>query len=185
MRWSSFLFVCSVSFACGDRLFPGGLVPERPERHRHLATFQRRWLLDLAEILHRIDEPSQDALAVLGTFTFPPAEAHGHLDLVAVRQPFGGAPGLHVEVVLGDAGSETCLLDDGPGLILPGFTLAYGLLVLVLAVVHDLADGWLGGGSDLYEIHLQLLGQPQRFGQFLHPVCEPSGATTRTSGARM
>ena len=36
-------------------------------------------------------------------------------------------------------------------------------------VVHDLAHGRLGGRSDLDEVHVQLLGQPQGLGQFLHP----------------
>ena len=50
-------------------------------------------------------------------------------------------------------------------LIFSGFLLALGLLETVLAVVHDLADRWVGTRSDLHEVEVLPLGDLQRSGR--------------------
>src|SRR5206468_10318312 len=47
-------------------------------------------------------------------------------------------------------------------LLLPGLLLANVPLVLVLAVVHDPADGGLGQRSDLHEIEVQVSSPAER-----------------------
>ena len=48
-------------------------------------------------------------------------------------------------------------------LLLPGFSFAFSLLILVLAVIHDLAHGRRRSGSDLNEVKPLLPSKLQRF----------------------
>lgn len=53
-----------------------------------------------------------------------------------------------------DLGTELHLLDLDTLLVLAGGLLLDGLLVLVLAVIHHLADGRIGIGGDLNEVEV-------------------------------
>ena len=65
-------------------------------------------------------------------------------------------------VVLGDLGPELDLADVDLRLVLLGLLDLLGLLVLVLRVVQDAADGRLGLGGDLDEVELLALRVAQR-----------------------
>jgi len=71
--------------------------------------------------------------------------------------------------VLVDLGSELHLLDDDVRGLLSRLLAPLLLLVLVPAVVHDPAHGWIGVRRDLDEIELFLSGDRERLRQRLDP----------------
>ena len=80
---------------------------------------------------------------------FPPSRKRTHVALLGL-------------VVMGvDLRAELLLLDHRELLVAAGLPGLLRALVLELAVVHELADRGAGGGSDLDEVELGLLRQPQ------------------------
>src|SRR6185503_5187274 len=79
-------------------------------------------------------------------------------------------------VVPVDLRAELHFLDDDVRGLALRFLAALVLLVLVLAVVHDLGHGRIGLGGDLNEVEPLLPGDLQRFGQRLHAVLRTVGA---------
>jgi hypothetical protein len=90
------------------------------------------------------------------------AEHDRDLDLVPLAEEPHDVTLLGLVVVLVDLGAELHLLDDRVGLVAAGFTGLLGVLVLELAVVHELADRGSAHRGDLDEVEVRLLGQAQR-----------------------
>jgi hypothetical protein len=103
-------------------------------------------------------------------------EAQAGLDLVAVAEEADSLVLLGLVVVLVDGDRELDLLDDNDLLLLARCAVALVLLVEVLTVVLDLADGRNGVGRDLDQVERLLAGTPS---------CSPSSSMTRTSRARI
>jgi len=97
------------------------------------------------------------------------AEAHGHLDLVALLDELDHRAHLDVVVVLVDAGAQLDLLDLDDLLLLARLVLLLLLLVLELAVVEDLADRGRGGGGNLDQVEAGFGGLFQGFAKRDHP----------------
>jgi len=72
-------------------------------------------------------------------------------------------------VVRVDLRPKLDLFDDCLGLVLAGFSGLERGLVLELAVVHELADRWPGGGRHLDQVEVGLLCQPERIIQSNDP----------------
>jgi hypothetical protein len=87
------------------------------------------------------------------------AEQDHCFDLVTGLQEAFGALALRLVVVLVDLETKTHLFEDRVRLVAPGLFRLLRRLVLVLAEVHDLRDGWLGVGSNLNQIQVGLAGQ--------------------------
>ena len=84
------------------------------------------------------------------------AKTYGHFKLIARLQEFYGIFKLCVKVVRINANREPDLFDFDDFLILPGFFLAFRLLKLKLAIIHNLADRGLGLRSNFYQIEVLL-----------------------------
>ena len=87
------------------------------------------------------------------------AEHDGDLDLVALGEEAKHVTLLGLVVARIDLGAELHLLDLDLGLVLARLLGLDRLLVLVLAVIHDAANGRLGIGSDLDQIETLILGK--------------------------
>jgi hypothetical protein len=72
-------------------------------------------------------------------------------------------PHFRFQIVITGLWPDLDLFDLKRGLLLFGFLLFFGLLVLEPAVVHDLTDRWFRVGRNLYEIEAMIIG----FGQGL------------------
>src|SRR5690606_41089752 len=93
----------------------------------------------------------------------PSAEHHGRLDLVALLKEAARVADLELEVVLVDAGPELDFLDLDLVLLLPRLAGLAGLLVLVLAVVHDPDHRRPRVRRHLHQIETLALGDGERF----------------------
>ena len=118
--------------------------------------YKPRLLLDHGEIADLLDDVVEHFLAVLGMRHLSSAEHDRDLDLVALLQKPLDVPRLELEIVFLDVRPHLDLFHLRDVLLALGFTIGFGLLVLVPAVVHDPADGRPRVGRDLYEIHALL-----------------------------
>ena len=91
-------------------------------------------------------------------------EAQRDLGLVALFQEPAQITQLDLVIAFVGAGTELDFLDLDDLLLELGFVLPLLLLVLELAVVHQTADRGLGVGRDFHQIHVALLGKPERVG---------------------
>src|SRR5690606_2473050 len=154
----------------------------RGEHHRHVAALHRRSLLHDRLVAERLDQALQQFEPELGPLLFASPEADGDLDLVAVGEELLGPAAADVEVVLSDPDLHPDLLHLGPRLLLARFAVSYGLLVLVLAVVHQATDRGVGVGRRLAEAQAELFGEPQGSGQLLPPDLFPVGGNPPSLG---
>ena len=97
----------------------------------------------------------------LGATLLTSAEHDRDLDLVAGLEEADDVALLGLVVVLVDLGAKLHLFDDGVSLVLAGLTVLHRRLVLELAVVHELGDRRARHRSNLDEIEVGLLGEPQ------------------------
>src|SRR5690606_34514181 len=90
-----------------------------------------------------------------------PAEAQGHLDLVAILDEPDDVAKLDLVVTLVGPGAELHLLDLDDLLLRPRLVRSLLFLVLELAVVHDPADRRIGVRRDLHQVQTGFLGHAQ------------------------
>ena len=88
-----------------------------------------------------------------------PAETDAHLHLVAALQELDGVLRLGLNVVFLDGGGKLHLFHRDGLLVFAHLALAFGLLIAMLVVVHQLAYRRLGIGHDLDQIQLRLFRQ--------------------------
>src|SRR3954453_6539532 len=157
LAWSDWLRLV-LSFSSAVLLL---LLAMRGHHHDHVAPVLLGLELDVAELLHVLREPLQQAEPELGARLLTAAEHDRDLDLVARFQEPHYVTLLGLVVVRVDLRPELHLLDDRVHLVTACLTGLLRGLVLVLAVVHELADRWPGGGCDLDEVEVGLLGQSQ------------------------
>src|SRR5262245_34257999 len=125
----------------------------RRQDHDHLAAFEFRLLLDLRYwadiILHTVKQFGAQLLVR----HFAAAKTQGDFDLVAVLEEALHRAHFHLIIVVIDHRTEFDLLDLDDFLLFAGFRRLLLRLVLVLAIVQDLAD-WrrrVGGDFDQVE----------------------------------
>jgi len=106
----------------------------------------------------------EDLLAQLRMEDLPTPEHDGDLDLVTLLEKLGHLPGLGVEVARTDLGPVLHLLDPYMDRFTPRLLGPLGRIELELPVVHDAAHRWVGPGSDLDEVQVQLPGDGQGLG---------------------
>ena len=102
---------------------------------------------------------SENGQPLLGVGHLATAEHDGDLDLVALTEETKHVTLLGLVVARIDLGAELHLLDLDLGLVLARLLGLDRLLVLVLAVIHDAANGRIGVGSDLYQIETLVFGK--------------------------
>ena len=141
-------------------LAAGGLTGT--EQHRHVAPLLLGIGLDATDVLHRLRHPVEDPTSQLGVLHLPATEHDRHLHLAAVTQELLDLPGLGVEVSGTDLGPVLHLLDQDVCGLLAGFLGPLGLLVLVLPVVHDPTDRWIGLVGHLHEVEVEVMGHCDR-----------------------
>src|SRR5690625_1131517 len=129
--------------------------------HGHLATFHAGDLLDLGGISHLLAHAVQKGQSQFLVRHLAPAEMHGDLHLVALRQEPVHRAHLDLIVMGVDVRAHLALLDINGLLPFPGFVGTLLLLVLVFAEVHDLADGRLCGRLNFDEVEADFLGALQ------------------------
>jgi hypothetical protein len=95
---------------------------------------------------------------------FTAAEAQRDLGLVAFFQEALEIAQLDLVIAFVGRGTELDFLDLDDLLLGTGLGLTLLFLVLELAVVHQAADGRFGIGRDFHQIHVILLGKPERVG---------------------
>ena len=118
--------------------------------------------LDAGQIGGRLDHAVEHVLAGLRVGDLAAAEHHGEAHLVARLEEAPDMLHLEVHVVALGLGAELDLFDLDRRRVLAGLLLLLGLLVLVLAVIHDPAHRREGARRDLDEIQALLLGDPDR-----------------------
>src|SRR5665811_2425197 len=136
-----------------------GLPAGRGEHHEHVASvLLRRGRHDgvfsdvFGELLEQVE-------AELRLRLLAPTEHDGDLHLVTALEEAGDVALLGVVVVSIDLRPELHLFDHGVRLIAPRLTGLLGVLVLPLAVVHELAHRRPVARGDLHEVEVGLLSK--------------------------
>src|ERR1700746_3661111 len=112
----------------------------RAEQHHHVASVLERLRLDLPDLLDVVGEAEEQVAAPLRGGLLPAPEHDRDLHLRALVEESLDVSLLGVVVVDADLRPELDLLDRDLALMLAGLFRLLFLLVLVLAVVHDLRD---------------------------------------------
>ena len=128
----------------------------------HVAALLLRVLLDDTVGDDVVGQPLEQVEPELRAGLLPAPEHDGDLHLVTAAEEADDVTLLGLVVVLVDLGTELHLLDDGVGLVASGLAGLLGVLVLELAVVHELADGRARGRRDLDEVEIVLAGELHR-----------------------
>jgi len=141
-----------------------GLLLVRAEHHDHVAAVLLGRRLDEAQLRHVLGQALQQPVAQLGAVLLAAAEHDRDLDLVAGAKEPHDVTLLGLVVVRVDLGTKLHLLDDDVRLVPPRLTGLLGVLVLELAVVHELADRRTRHGRDLDQVEVRLLRKAKRIG---------------------
>ena len=115
-----------------------------PKDHGHIATILLGAGLNNANFSDVIGQTLQEAETQLRTRLLTATEHNGHLDLGSLLEEANYVTLLGLIIVIIDLRAELLFLNHGLLLVLTGFASLLSLLVLELAVVHDLAHGRLG-----------------------------------------
>src|SRR5665647_3573685 len=136
-----------------------GLPACRGDHHDHVASVLLRRGLDDAVLADVLGELLEQVEAELRLRLLTPTEHDGDLDLVAALEEAGDMALLGVVVVSIDLRPELHLFDHGVRLVAPRLTGLLGVLVLPLAVVHELAHRRPVPRGDLHKVEVGLLGK--------------------------
>lgn len=133
----------------------------RGEEHEHEPPFELGVLFHVGDFGAALRELDEQLFTDVGVGHFAAAEADGDLDPVALLQELAGALHFGVEVVGVDAGGHANLFDLYNALVFTVFLVLLHLIEAEFAVVHDLADGRIGGRRDLDQIQILFSSQIQ------------------------
>jgi hypothetical protein len=112
----------------------------RRQYHHHLTAFEAGLLLYFGDFQRVVLDAIEQLITKLLVRHLAPAEAQGHLDLIAVlEEPLHGSH-FHVVVVIVDHWAELDLLHLDDLLLLASLSRLLLRLVFVFAVVEDLAN---------------------------------------------
>src|SRR6266508_18384 len=128
------------------------------EHGDHVAAVLPGRAVDLGNLGDVGRQPLEQAPAELRVGHLPSAEHDRDLDLVALLEEPLDVALLGLVVVRVDLGPHLHFLEHHEALLAPGLLGLDGLLVLVLRVVHQLADRRLGERCDLDEVEVELVG---------------------------
>src|SRR5699024_2146899 len=141
------------------RLRPGLGATVGRHDHGHVAAVLLGAGLDVPGLGDVVRQSLEEPEPELGPRLLTATEHDRHLDLGALLQETDDVPLLGLVVMRVDLGPELLLLDHGLLLVLPGLALFLRLLVLELAVVHDLGDRRARVRRDLDQVQVGLQGQ--------------------------
>src|SRR6266511_69809 len=133
----------------------------RREHRDHVPPVLAGRAVHLGELADVGGQPLQQAPPELGVGHLAAPEHDGDLDLVALAQEAFDVALLGGVVVLVDLGPHLHFLEDDQALLAPALLGLDGLLVLVLRVVHQLADRRPRHRRDLDQVEVELVGHPQ------------------------
>src|SRR5581483_9471698 len=118
---------------------------------------RRAWHhLDPPEVPDPFGHVVEDPPAKFGMLCLPEPEHDRHLHLVTLAEELLDLAGLRVEVAVPDLAPVLHFLARNVGALAAGVTLALGLLVLPLAVVHDPADRGVRLSRHLDEVEVEV-----------------------------
>lgn len=146
-------------------LRPLGLV--WTEDHGHIATIEPWIGLDLCEIIDPLSNVIENFPPELGMGYFPASEHDGDLDLVSLTEEPLDLTGLGLEIAARNLRAVLHLFDGYLTGLFPGFFGSLSRLVLVLAVIHDAADGRMCLIGDLDQVEFEFTGEVESFGKGL------------------
>jgi len=137
-------------------------LTKRAQYHHHVPSFKNWWALNLGDVFQVLDDPFQNLLAQLGVRHFAPPVHDYDFDLVAVLQEPFHVVYLELVIVLAYLGTHLDFFDMRHMLVFLGNSGALGLLILVLAVVHDATYGRVRVWSYLHQIKFGSAGKSER-----------------------
>src|SRR5215211_1745546 len=139
-----------------------GLLLKWTENHQHVPTVLLRGRLDEPVLVDVGSQLLQKVIAQLGSGLLTSSEHDRDLDLVARFEEADDVTLLGLVVVGVDLGPKLHFLDHCVGLMTSALACLLGVLVLELAVVHELGDWRSCHRRDLYQIQLGLSRKTQR-----------------------
>lgn len=155
-------FLSGSLFRLRRRLLVQVLAARGTQDHGHRATIHGRMLLDLSDFTKKIRDPLHDVATDVGVNDFPSTEHHSDLDLVAFTEEPLDSLNLDIEVMSVRFWAELDLFDLDRLLLLLGLVRPLLLIVLELAIVHDLADRRICVGRNLYQIEAGIICHDHR-----------------------
>src|SRR5690606_33447262 len=133
----------------------------RGRHHRHGPAVPFGGGLDGAVLGDIVAQALQQPVPQLGAGLLAATEHDRHLDLRSRFEEPGHVPLLGLATGRVDLRSQLLFLDDGLLLVLARLARLLGRLVLVLAVVHDLADRRPGVGGDFDKVEIGFRGDAE------------------------
>ncbi|CFE47876.1 Uncharacterised protein [Mycobacterium tuberculosis] len=130
----------------------------RCQHHRHVASVLLGGRLDESVIGDVRTQPLQQSIAQLRPRLLTSTEHNGDLDLRSRLQEADDVTLFGLVIVIVNLWSQLLFFDDGLLLVSAGFARLLRGLVLVLAVVHDLADRRSGIGSNFDKVEICVRG---------------------------
>lgn len=124
----------------------------RSKNHNHVPSFQLCRLFNDAELGAGGSKTLHNLLSQFGMLNLTAAETQGNLYLISATEETARVVLLGLKIVLLNANTELNFLDGNDLLILPCVLFPFCLLKAVLAVIHNLTDGGICLGRNLYKI---------------------------------
>ena len=137
---------------------PSSLSMPWGQDHDHVPALQPGWLLDRGYLFQRLGKAIQLHPPAIEMDHLSTSEHHRHFRLVPFFQESLGVPRLELEIVILGLGPKLDLLDQNDRLLLLGLARLLALLVSILPIIHDPADGRLGLRRHLNQIEPEALG---------------------------
>ena len=133
-----------------------------PKNHGHVATILLGARLHDANLCDVISQTLQQTETELRARLLATTEHDGYLYLGTLLQEAHHVALFGLVIVIINLRTELLFLHHGLLLVLTSFAGLLGLLVLELAVVHDLCYGRLGVRCNLYKVEVSFIGQLSR-----------------------
>ena len=134
----------------------------RRKKHGNIPAFRCRFFVHNAFALERVEKFVHDFNAEPGMRVLPAAKPYGYHDFVSGLQKLLRLTGFDVQVVRVDRHGKANFLDLDQFLILARFLFLFPEFELILAVIHDLADGRICRRRDLDKVKVALFRKAER-----------------------
>lgn len=142
---------------------------QRCQNHGQKTPFLLDASFHLPTIRQIFHDPFNNRVPKFSMSYLSPTELHDDLHFIPMLQKPPCVTQLKLIIVLLNPGPEFDLFDTDLPLFLFGLALFLGLLILVLAIVHDPADRRHGLCADLDKIEARFFAHGQSFGGWDHP----------------
>jgi len=146
------------------------LLLYRSEYRRHSPAFHSGFLVNFRNIRQFFQKTPQEVHSVVFINNVSAAKLYVRPDLITVEKKFASVFGLELEIVNVRMRAKTNFFQFYVVRFFPGFFFFFLLFVPEFAIIHDLANRWLGVRGDFDEIQVSFICEFDRIFQAINAV---------------